>query len=424
MKIAPRSDILAVEEAGAAQPAAKVCMHILNTAKSDIRATRAATALLEAGYAVSIVDVQGEGAQLVEKDISGIYKKHIIVPWAFKTTRFERWALLRAAWMLILGILQLIRIPADIYHALDLPALPACFIAAQLRHKPLIFESYELPLAMRSTSEMSTSRRWLDALIAPLLTVMLPRCAGIITVSPPIADEFRQRYHCPNVALIRNIPAYRAVPKSDSLRQHLGLNPNTRIALYQGYLQPDRGLDRLIHAAAFLERDITIVMMGKGEGSTQSQLEALITREGVADLVKILPPVPYAELLNWTASADLGLIIYMPDYSLNVRMMLPNKLFEYLMAGLPILASPLEAVEEIIRAYDIGQVVSSLAPEDIGSAINAMLANTEVLARMRHNALEAARYEFHWEKESSHLIRLYDEIQSRTLVKMRNLKVR
>ncbi|MFL5626078.1 MAG: glycosyltransferase, partial [Ktedonobacteraceae bacterium] len=149
------------------------------------------------------------------------------------------------------------------------------------------------------------------------------------------------------------------------------------------------------------------------EGETQVQLEALITSEAVADRVKILPPVPYADLLNWTASADIGLIIYSPDYSLNVRMCLPNKLFEYLMAGLPILASRLEAVSEVIRTYDVGQIVSSLTPEDIGAAINAMCADPEALAHMRCNALEVSQSELCWEKVKSHLIHLYQDILER-----------
>src|SRR5437588_3925242 len=104
---------------------------------------------------------------------------------------------------------------------------------------------------------------------------MISYCAGIITISPPIAQEIRQRYHSSEVTLIRNTPTYRAVAKNERLHQHLGLSPNVRLALYQGNLQADRGLDKLIRAASFLERDIVIVIMGKGSASTLSQLESL-----------------------------------------------------------------------------------------------------------------------------------------------------
>ncbi len=412
MKIVSSTNASVTEIAAIIPSPVKVCMHILSSVRTEVRAKRAATALAEVGFAVSIFDVEGEGecAQPAEEDIGGVRVKHLIVPKSFITTRFTRWALVRAARLFIRATLKLLRTPADVYHALDLPALPACYLAARLRRKPLIFEAYELPLSTLPLSEMSTSRRWLHALLAPLLGLMVPRCAGVITVAPPIVDELRRSYHIPEVALVRNVPAYREVRKSDRLRQHLGLGPEVRIALYQGYLQPDRSLDRLIRAAVFLERDTVIVMMGKGDGATLSQLEALIASEGVADRVKILPPVPYEELLDWTASADIGLTLFSPAYSLSIRMTLPNKLFEYLMAGLPVLTSSLDAIVAVINTYDVGQVVTSLAPANIGAAINSMLADHEALARMSCNALKAAKDEFYWEKESQELIRLYQNI--------------
>jgi len=93
-----------------------------------------------------------------------------------------------------------------------------------------------------------------------------------------------------------------------------------------------------------------------------------------------------------------------------VQGMLPNKFFEYLMAGLPVLASPLESIAEVIKTYDVGQVISSLAPADIGAAISGMLADRVALDRMHHDALEVAKQEFCWEKEHEELISLYHKI--------------
>ncbi len=149
--------------------------------------------------------------------------------------------------------------------------------------------------------------------------------------------------------------------------------------------------------------------MGQGIKETICQLQSLITRERVADKVKLLPAVPYAELLDWTASADIGLTLFSRDYSLSIRYCLPNKLFEYLMAGLPVLSSSLDGIEAIIRAYDVGQVVPSLTPADVGAAINALLADRDALARMSQNALRAAREEFNWERESARMLQLYHE---------------
>jgi len=410
MKTSPFLNSSTARETTTALSPIKVCMHVLTSACADIRVMRAATALVKVGYAVSVVDIDHEEHHEIEEDIRGVHLKHVKVSRSFLSTRFDKWTLVRIAKLFVRSALRVIRTPADMYHAHDISALPACYIAACLRRKPLIFDAHEMPLFERPLSEMGRSRRWVNKLLAVLLAYMIPRCAGIITVSPLIIEEMRKRYRVAEVILIRNVPEYQAVPKSDRLRQYLGLKPEVRFALYTGSLQASRGLDRLVLAAAYLEQDIVIVMMGQDTGTTQDQLEALIAREGVADRVKILPPVPYAQLLDWTSSADIGLYIASPDYSLNVRVTLPNKLFEYLMAGLPVLNSPIEPMVDVIKTYDVGQVLPSLAPLDIGKAINSMLADPPGLARQCSNALEAARNEFYWEKESQRLIQLYQGI--------------
>jgi glycosyltransferase involved in cell wall biosynthesis len=277
-------------------------------------------------------------------------------------------------------------------------------VAARLRRRPLIFDAHELPLVEPNI----TRWRRLCALARAALRAMMKRCAGVITVSPPIVDELRRRYGGPPAVLVRNIPPYQPPVASKRLHETLQIDTRTRIALYQGNLQADRGLDRLVLAGRFLQPGIVIVLMGKG--AMRAELEALAAREGVYDRVFILPPVPYADLLAWTASADAGLIIYPPSYSPNVLMCMPNKLFEYVMAGLPVIASPLVAVEEVLRRYGVGGVIDVPEPEQIGHAISAILSSPESLARMRQNALAACADDLRWEVEVYQLFRLYREV--------------
>lgn len=385
----------------------RVCMHVLGTARTDVRVLREATALVQAGMEVSIVDIEGEPTRPREEDLDGIHMKHIVMPSWFISTRFKPWFLVKLVLMLLYGALALIRTPADIYHAHDDTALPACYIAARLRRKRLVFDAHELPLVE------PTITRWrlLHALSSRFLKSMTARCTGIITVSPPIVHELQRLYGGRTAEVIRNIPGYQAPISSDRLRDYLELSSDTRIALYQGNLD-SRGLDRLIPAAKFMDPGIMIVMMG--QGANQPDLEALIIREGVSERVKIIPPVPYAELLAWTTSADIGLVVYSPTcgstITPNIQMCLPNKLFEYLMAGLPVLASPLDAVADIIRTYGVGRIVNSLEPEEIGRTISAMLADRDALARMRDNAKVATQHDLCWENESQRLIDFYQDI--------------
>ncbi len=382
----------------------KVCIHVLRKVRNDFRAMRSATALIGAGFSVSIVDIETDRSLPAEENISGVRMKHVVIPSWHTARRFEPWFFVKAIQALILSTLQLLRMKADIYHANELTALPAACIAALLRRKPLIFEIYDLQFPVPETG-IGFWRR-LGGLLTNIQAVVLPRCAAVIATSPHHVQEIRSRFNIKEVSLVRNVPPYQLVQKNDRLRQHLGLASNVRIALYQGGLQPNRRLDRLIRAARFLGPDIVIALKGKDMLGTQAVLEALIASEGVADRVKFTPFVPYEESLDWAASADIGLILYTPEYSLNVRTLLPNKFFEYLMAGLPVLSSSLGAITDLIESYDVGQVVTSLEPEDIGNAINSMLADQAALDRMHRNALNAAK-EFCWERESKQLIRLY-----------------
>ena len=381
-----------------------VCMHVRGPARTDGRVLREAAALVQRGFAVTIVDIEQDSTMPVEEMLDGITLRHTFPFTIPFLPRLNLWNFIKVLHSHLNCTIQLICKNADAYHAHDWMALPDCYIASRWNRNPLIFDAHELPL-----SELHGSR-WSTSLFSRLLAWIVPRCSGVITVSPPIAQEIRHRYAATHVTLVRNMHGYTPVPRGNRLRESLGLKPEVRIALYQGNLQPDRGLDKVVQAVSLLDSNIVIVLMGKAYGDTRAQLEALIEQEHVADRVKIVPPVPYADLLNWTTSADIGLILYTPEQSLNVQWCLPNKLFEYIMAGLPILATQLDAVAELLAQYHIGRVVPSLAPDSIGEAINCMLADTEELSAMRHNALEAAQNELCWETEQQQLIGLYEKI--------------
>lgn len=405
MKTAPYDTTTTKQDTSTQRPL-KVCMHLANTARLDFRVMRDAQALVEAGYAVTIVDIEKDHSRPDTEEIDGVCLKHMVIPIWSARARFKPWFLVKFIVLFFTGLRHLLQVDADIYHAHVEKALPACYLATRLRKKPLIFDAPDLTLSDPVVMRWSRLRKFSLRLLAR----MVSRCNAVITASPGYVSVLREIYRAERVTVIRNVPVYREVPSSNRLRQHLGLGPEVRIALYQGYIQPNRGLDRLVRAAKFLDENIVIVLMGQAIESTGSQLAALIASEGVAGRVKILPHMPYAELLEWTASADIGLTIFPPDYSLSIRFTLPNKLFEYLMVGLPVLSAQLDVIADVLKTYDVGQVAPSLAPEDLAASINTMLSDTTTLARMRKNALEVARQEFHWENDAQKLVQLYHDL--------------
>jgi glycosyltransferase involved in cell wall biosynthesis len=376
-------------------------MHVLGTARTDPRVMREATALTRAGYTVTVVDVEHDRSRGRQEMLDGVRLRHIMMPGWFISTRFKPWFLVKAARIFLQGGGAVLRTRADVYHAHDDLTLPAMSLAARLRRKPLVFDAHELPLVAPPV----TRWRRLNRIARGVVRRYVRRATATVTVSPPMVPELARLYGARNAVVVRNLPTYRQPVNDDRIRRHLGLAPSTRIALYQGYLLPDRRLDQVVRAARYLPDDIVVVMIGSG--FAQPALEALIASEGVASRVKMVPFVPHSELLSWTASADIGLILFAPDYSENIRLCLPNKLFEYLMSGLPVLASSLEAVVEVVDTYQVGRIVRQLDPPAIASAITAMLSDEAALAQMRERALRAARERLNWEAETQELIALY-----------------
>jgi glycosyltransferase involved in cell wall biosynthesis len=378
----------------------RICMHVIGVARKDARVMREATALVTAGYDVTVVDIEGDPDVPREEDVEGVHLRHIIMPSRYQRTRFKPFFLVKVARQTRAATRLMSRIPADAYHAHDADALLACYAVARRRHKPLIFDAHDLPYVDRLFARYPVITR----LAVQRLRHITPHCVSIITVSAPVGQEFQRRYGGPTPALVRNMPPYTPWRPSNRLREALNLPATARIALYQGGIQPNRALDRTVLSAKFLSPDIVVVLLGYGP--SVEPLRELVEREGLGARVRILPRVPYDELLTWTASADLGLNLLPPDYSPSIRYALPNKVFEYLMAGLPVLSTRLPAVEEVLSAYGVGQTVASMEPAEIGRAVTAMLADPEALTRMHENALGAA-HKFCWEVEQQRLVDLY-----------------
>jgi glycosyltransferase involved in cell wall biosynthesis len=279
-----------------------------------------------------------------------------------------------------------------------------------------VFDAHELPLVDPHVT------RWtkLVRLARKVLRVLTKRTQATITVSPPIGPKIQSMYGGSPPVIVRNLPMFRTIARTEKLREYFHLPKSVHVALYQGNLAPDRSLDKLVYAAHSLPENVVIVILGRGP--SQEPLKRLIAEEGVESRVLMAPFVPYQELLSWTASADLGLILYNPDFSENVRMCLPNKLFEYAMVGLPVLASPLVAVNEIMDQYQFGRVAQRLDPASFGQEIGVMANDTAGLAEMRRNALVAVREHLNWEMEQRTLIELYDRLSAESVARGKQRK--
>jgi glycosyltransferase involved in cell wall biosynthesis len=385
-------------------------MHLLVPGKTNFRVMNDALALVAAGYAVTIVDVVPT-IKTTREEYQGITFKHIGAKSWFEPSRWKPWFLVKAAFITIRCILVVLATRADIYHAHVEHAFCAAWLAANLWHSGLIFDTPELTLYDPKIIRWPRLR-WLARTLVRRLAA---RCDLYITGSPAYVPILRQLYGSQHFAVIRHMSPRHTSQRSNRL-SFPGLPEHTRIALYQGYLLPDRGLPMLVHAARFLNDHIAIVIMGQPFGSLADELHTMIETLGVEERVKIVPAVPYSELLDWTASADLGLLLLPPDYSLSINKCLPNKFFEYLQAGLPILSSRLEVVAPLIKRYQLGRVLNDLTPQKIATTINDLLSEQQreywQYLHIRTQRTVAER-RWYWEEEQQRLVRAYQFLWQR-----------
>lgn len=187
----------------------------------------------------------------------------------------------------------------------------------------------------------------------------------------------------------------------------LGL-PGQRIALFQGRLGEDRCIDELVIAGQYLDSENVLVLLGPSPVEYRQHLESLIQQLGLQHKVLLHEPVPYDQLLPYTCSADLGVILYR-NTDRNNYYCAPNKLFEYFMAGLPIVAANFPGLVRLVEQSGAGLVVDPTNPIQIANAINTILGDLHLVSLMRNKSLSNAQL-YNWEREGSKLLQLYQTL--------------
>lgn len=284
---------------------------------------------------------------------------------------------------------------ADVYHSHDLNTL---YIGHACKKKRpgarLVYDSHELQTERSRMGfwwkqwALWNERRW------------LPSADALIVASPPWIDHIRGLYGSvpdPAAAVI-NVPEMTEVVRRD-LRPELGLDPETPLLLYQGSIQENRGIEPAIDAIEMLD-DVVLVIVGYGY--YRDSLEDLVARRGLKDRVRFYGPIPNAELVNWTASADVGLCNIV-NASLSYYTTLPNKLFEYVMAEVPVLGSDSPGIGKVVAETGVGEVVDPIDPESLAAATRKILADPEPYRA----ACRLTRDRYNWDVESRNLLEVY-----------------
>lgn len=300
------------------------------------------------------------------------------------------------------GLREACREPAEIVLSHDLDTLPVAAVAARRLRARLLYDSHEVFAEMLMHGRLAR-RRWLAVERA-----LLPRVESMWMSSPGHAAVFAANHGVPVPPTIVNVPSLDPDPRSagvPDLHAEMGLAEGLRLVLYIGNVNPHRPLDVLLEAAAELV-DCAMVIMGPALPSYVDELWARARALGIAERVRIAPAVPIADVVRYAAAGDVGVIPFL-NTSLNNFHGLPNKIFEYISAGIPVVASDFPQLRAVIDRYDVGKTFDPDRPGALVGAIREVLGDPARLAQLRANAAAAAS-ELNWEVESRRLLELVD----------------
>jgi glycosyltransferase involved in cell wall biosynthesis len=298
---------------------------------------------------------------------------------------------------------------ADLYHGMAYMGIPvALSLAAEARGKA-VYDARDIYVDAGNLARLPRPAR---AIVGRLERGWARQAARVITVNRPYAEVMAERWAIPLPLIVLNC-SYRfdpPVPRPRRFHEVLALHPATRVVLYQGGFSRDRGIEQLIAAIPSVE-DAVLVLLGYG--ALQAELERRAADPASGGRVRVLPAVPPGELLEWVASADVVAMPIQPS-TLNHRLTTPNKLFEAMAAGVPVVASDLPGMSGIVRETGAGVLVDPTSPDAIAGAIRRILdAPADERAAYGERALAAAHETYSWERQMELLLAEYGRLTGR-----------
>ena len=281
----------------------------------------------------------------------------------------------------------------------DLDTLLPNYLIHLLLHKPLVYDSHEY---YTETPELM-SRPRVQRIWKTIERFIFPKLIDVFTVNESIAALYEKEYKI-KLNVVRNIPPLSETVIAET-RASLGLPAGKHIILMQGAgINIQRGAEEAIEAMQYLDDCVLLIV---GGGDVLNLLRKKTITLGLTDKVMFVPKQPYAKLREYTANADIGLTID-KDTNMNYRFSLPNKLFDYIHSGLPVLASRLPEISRIIEQYKVGAFIENHDPQHIAQQIRLMVNDPEQMSRWKAAALVAS-HELNWQHEEKVLIQVYSK---------------
>jgi glycosyltransferase involved in cell wall biosynthesis len=401
----------------------KVAMIVWNEFLNDARVLKEAQTLQRAGYLVRVFALHTPGVTREQERLGDgieVYRVARSPLWKWRKRDTQQRAahsaksnqgpigktslkgqvlrVVARAWTHALLLRHMVSYRADVVHAHDVNTLPTAWLASRLSRAKLVYDAHEI----------STSREGYNSfrhIVGVVEKSLMPRANGTITTTDARAKYFARAYAVDRPTVLQNRPRLSHCSASNRIRDELGLTAAWPIIVYQGGLQQGRGLEKLVRTAADVPNAYFVLI---GGGRLTQPLIELSEQLQLQERVRFIPTVALADLPSYTASADIG-VQPIENTCLNHYTTDSNKLFEYLIAGLPVVATDFPEIRRIVRPNEVGLLVPGNDQAALAEALNKLVVDAPLRARYAENARTTAAT-LNWEEQESRLVDLYSRV--------------
>jgi len=291
---------------------------------------------------------------------------------------------------------KLLFLKKDILLANDLDTLLPNYLISKLSKTKLVYDSHELfPEVPELINKPFVRGFWLT-----IEKAILPKLKNCYTVCESIANFYNTKY-ATNFKIIKNYPTQLEFIKPHKFSFE---TESKKIIIYQGALNKGRGLELMIDAMQYIENVVFVII---GEGDITNKLKEKVNFTNVSHKVKFIDKKLPEELQRLTVLGDLG-ISFEEDLGLNYRYALPNKLFDYIQANIPVLVSDLPEMKKVVLKYNVGEVIIDRNSKELATQINLLLKKGK---NYYNKDLEKASKELIWKNESKKLIEIFKNVE-------------
>ncbi|MCB0760888.1 MAG: glycosyltransferase family 4 protein [Flavobacteriales bacterium] len=369
----------------------RVAHIVLNDFVNDNRVLKECNSLIDAGYEVSVFALKTERTQAHQR--IGKIDVHRVKLWT---------EIMPSSWNPIKYLEFMFRMQRklrgfDIIQVNDFEPFPTAALHKMFRPSvKIVYDSHEYQ------SEKNGMGNFTRRLIRFLEPRLIKKAEAVITVSQGIRQEYERLYGLKDIEVIFNAPHRMSVKKRNLFRRRFNLADDTVIFLYQGKFHKGRGVEKVIEAFAKLEGEkVAVVFMGNGP------LEDLVRESAKKyNTIFLHEAVPYEVILEHTASADFGLLTT-ENICLNHYYCMPNKLFEYIQAGLPVITTPLYDCKNMVDGLEIGFVLDE---DSVDGYLGAIRKARTMPPGQFDKALKIAADHYHWAVEEQKLLGIYSRL--------------